>query len=737
MPEAGDEQLSRAGAEAYAAEWARAARRLGFVPLTVAESERLLLVHTVRLAQALLAEAFTAQPAEEVGRALVESHLIEPRFLGWSVTALGQRFTTEVVPGSAGRPRTAERVAALQGALAAGFARALRDHTFTQQERIARSAWKARNAVEQALRDSEARFRAVFKGAAIGIGIADLDGQILDVNQSFADMLGYPVEELRRVNVASLAHPDDADGMWELYRELIEGKHESARVEKRYHRKDGSVVRTDLAVSLIRHDDGRPRFTVAMVEDITERYELQQRLRFQALHDPLTGLPNRTLFFETLGQLLADAGPEHRLGVCFLDLDRFKAINDSLGHDLGDRLLTVIARRLADCVAAHGHLVARMGGDEFVILVDGGDGIDDAVGVAELALAAVAAPVHVGDQQLTVSASVGIVECPAAETSASELMKAADSTLYWAKAEGRGRWAVYDPERSAQDIARSALAASLPAALERGEFVVHYQPIVSLHDASMVAVEALVRWQHPERGLVGPDHFIGLAEETGLIVALGEWVLRRACHDAEAWHRQFPAAKLVVSVNLAARQVDHPDIVETVADALSHTRLPAGLLQLELTESAVMGTAGEPLRALHRLAELGVRLAIDDFGTGYSNLAYLRRLPIHCLKLAGPFVEGIRADAAGGLGDQRDERIVDALVRLAHALGLRVTAEAVETRVQAERLHALHCDTGQGRWFGAPAPAATITARLCGGVDGGEAAGSSPAGAGEGAERTQ
>lgn len=451
-----------------------------------------------------------------------------------------------------------------------------------------------------------------------------------------------------------------------------------------------------------------------MIEDITERYELQQRLRFQALHDPLTGLPNRTLFFETLGRVLDTAGVGQRVGVCFLDLDGFKAINDSLGHDLGDRLLVMIGRRLAACVADHGHLVARMGGDEFVILVDGGNDTDDAVAVAEAALAAVAAPVHVGEHQLAVSASVGIVQCPASETSASELMKAADTTLYWAKAAGRGRWAVYDPERGARDIARSALVAGLPAALDRGEFVLHYQPIVSLLEGTMLAVEALVRWEHPELGLIGPDRFIGLAEETGLIVRLGEWVLRRACADAERWRREFPEARLVVSVNLAARQADEPAIVDTVADALQTSGLPAGLLQLELTESAVMGSAGEPLRSLHRLAALGVRLAVDDFGTGYSNLAYLRRLPIHCLKLAGPFVEGIRADGADVAADHRDERIVDALVRLAHALELWVTAEAVETDVQAERLRALRCDTGQGRYFGAPAPADAITARLRG-----------------------
>ncbi|NLU80002.1 EAL domain-containing protein [Micromonospora sp. HNM0581] len=705
----GGDTVDLAGAQRYAADWAGAVRRLGFVPLSAAETEQLLLRHTLRLAEVLLSADAPEPAAQEVGRSLVDAHLAEPGVVEWSVRTLGERFRSDVL--AAGRPELDTRIAAIQAGLAAGFARALRERTFVQQEGIARAMWQARDDAEQALRDSEARFRAVFDGAAIGIGLAEVDGTIIDVNSAFADMLGYSVEELRQLDVASLFHPDDAAGMWELYQELIEGKHDAVRVEKRYYRKDGSAVWTDLAVSLIRHDDGRPRFTVAVVEDITERYALQQRLRFQALHDPLTGLPNRTLFFDRLASLVEQPDPPGRVGVCFLDLDGFKTINDSLGHALGDQLLVMIARRLADCVAEQGYLVARMGGDEFVILVDGVAAIQDVIAVAESALAAVAAPVCVGDQQLAVSASIGIVDSEVAGTSVAELMKAADASLYWAKAEGRDRWAVYDPERSARDNARSALAAGLPAALDRGEFVLHYQPIVSLLDGRMLAVEALVRWQHPELGLIGPDRFIGLAEETGLIVRLGEWVLRQACRDAQRWHTDFPDAGLVVSVNLAARQADRPAIVDTVADALASSGLPAELLQLELTESAVMGSAGEPLRTLHRLAALGVRLAVDDFGTGYSNLAYLRRLPITCLKLAGPFVEGIRG-AEPADADHRDERIVDALVRLAHALELWVTAEAVETEAQAQRLRALRCDTAQGRLFAPPGPAETIVARL-------------------------
>ncbi|WP_326560356.1 putative bifunctional diguanylate cyclase/phosphodiesterase [Micromonospora sp. NBC_01796] len=709
VPPAGGEEFSRAGVHRYAQQWAGAVARLGFVPMSAVETERLLTVHTVRLAQALLAEPFSAEPADDVGRALVGAHLTAPAVLDWSVRALGNGFAAAVLLERPDSPAVRHRVTQLQGGLAAGFARALRELTFSQQERISRSAWQARDETEQALRDSEARFRAVFTGAALGIGIADTGGRIVDVNQAFAEMLGYSVGELRDTDVTSLCHPEDAEPLAELYRDLVEGKRETVRVEKRYCRKDGDVVRTDLALSLIRHDDGRPRFIVAMAEDITERYELQQRLRFQALHDPLTGLPNRTLFFDRLAAVFADGEPADRVGLCFLDLDGFKAINDSLGHDLGDRLLVVVARRLAESVSGRGHLVARMGGDEFVILVDGSGGPQEVIDVAEVALATVARPVHVGDQQLEVSASIGLVEGPLAGTRPAELMKAADATLYWAKADGRGRWAVYDPERGARDNTRAGLAAVLPAALERGEFTVDYQPIVALADGSTRAVEALVRWRHPELGLLGPDQFIGLAEETGLIIRLGRWVLHQACGYGSRWRREFPDSRLVVSVNLAVRQVNDPGVVDMVADVLAETGFPAELLQLEITESALMATSGEPVRSMRRLAALGVRLAIDDFGTGYSNLAYLRRLPFHTLKLAAPFVEGIRTGDPLALVD---ERIVDALVRLAHALGLSVTAEAVETAGQADRLRALTCDTGQGLYFGAPVAADEITARL-------------------------
>ncbi|MET8906946.1 bifunctional diguanylate cyclase/phosphodiesterase [Micromonospora sp. NPDC004551] len=430
--------------------------------------------------------------------------------------------------------------------------------------------------------------------------------------------------------------------------------------------------------------------------------ESEARFRHQATHDPLTDLPNRTLFTERLTAAITARGRgADRIGVCFLDLDRFKVVNDSLGHQVGDSLLVAVARRLRRVLGEH--LVARLGGDEFVILIERTGCTEDVVKVAEAALAAVSEPALVDGHELTVSASIGIVERPVAGTSPMELMRAADSTLHWAKAAGGARWSLFDADRNRRDLARYALAAAIPAALDRGEFYLDYQPLTGLRDGRVVGMEALVRWRHPELGVLRPDSFIPLAEETGLIVRLGSWVLAEACREAGTW-AAGPAGAPFVSVNLAVRQLHRPGLVQEVQGVLGRTGLPAERLQLEVTESTMMSTVTDPVRALRVLADLGVRVAIDDFGTGYCNLAYLRDLPVSELKVAGEFVAGLRAPADDP-GSRTDERILASLVSLAHALGLTVTAEGVETADQADRLRAIGCDAGQGWHFGRPGPA--------------------------------
>jgi diguanylate cyclase (GGDEF)-like protein len=437
--------------------------------------------------------------------------------------------------------------------------------------------------------------------------------------------------------------------------------------------------------------------------------ESEARFRHQATHDPLTGLPNRLLFTERLAAAFdRDGAADRRLGVCFVDLDGFKMVNDTLGHHAGDLLLMSVAAKLRR--GAGEHLVARMGGDEFVILVEDTTCTDDVLKVADAALAAVSEPSTVDGQELRVSASIGIVERPVAGTTPSEVMRAADITLHWAKTSGKSRWVLFDPERNERELTRYALSSAMPAALERGEFCLDYQPLVSLADGRLLGVEALVRWRHPQLGVLRPDKFIGLAEETGLIVRLGGWVLAEACRQARRWVELSPKAPFV-SVNLAVRQVRGPGLVQEVTSLLREHDLPPGRLQLEITESAMMNGADESVDSLRSLADLGVRIAIDDFGTGYSNLAYLRTLPVCELKVAGSFVEGLRAPAAEP-ASLTDERILATLVSLAHTLDLTVTAEGVETAAQADRLRAIGCDAAQGWHFGVPMPPSHVDALL-------------------------
>ncbi|WP_433833353.1 putative bifunctional diguanylate cyclase/phosphodiesterase [Actinoplanes sp. CA-015351] len=644
-----------------------------FVPLDSSELDALL---------ERLAGMLPVDPAG-VGAAMVDAHLTDPVVLEATIRILDDK--------------------SVAAAVAAGYARALRAATMAEQERLNAAVLAAHATAERALRSSESRMRAVFQNAAVGIGISTMDGQIVRVNQAFADLLGYTVDQMSTLRVPDLGHPSDPPHMWQLYEELVAGKRDFVRLEKAYYRTDGGVVWTDMTSSLIRDEDGAPEFTIAMVQDITDRLRLQDRLEHQATHDPLTGLPNRAMIAERLQRIFDNAGPEARVGVCFLDLDGFKRINDTLGHRFGDDLLVTVAHRLVACTSGPRRIAGRMSGDEFVLLVENPAGPAELTSLAQTVLKSLSRPYQLGQHRTRLSASIGVVESAVAETSPAELMKAADLTLYVAKSEGRGRYVTYDADRDARQAARYELAAAMPDALDRREFSLVYQPLVSLADGGLNGVEALVRWQHPVHGELSPDAFIPLAEETGVILALGRWVLEEACAQAALWARDFPDAQLSVSVNMTVSQVHEPTLPSDVDKVLARTGLDPSLLVLELTESVVMDNDSAPLRAL---ADRGIRLAIDDFGTGYSNLAYLRRLPVHILKLAGQFVDGLSSASVV------DQQIVETIVRLAHAIGLSVTAEAVETQPQADRLRDLGCDTGQGWLFARPQRAPEITELL-------------------------
>ncbi|MGW4770505.1 putative bifunctional diguanylate cyclase/phosphodiesterase [Nocardia sp. NPDC004278] len=420
-------------------------------------------------------------------------------------------------------------------------------------------------------------------------------------------------------------------------------------------------------------------------------------------HDQLTGLPNRTKFIDALTAAFAD--PSAAFGLCYIDLDHFKLVNDTFGHAVGDELLIQAAARLR-ARARPGQLVARMGGDEFVILVPQVNASDRTAEVAQTMLDAFTDPFDIHGHHLNVSASVGVMAGRADHRSADELLQAADTTMYRAKAAGRGRYAVFDADRGRREHTRAELSAAMPAALVRDELFVDYQPIVALADQRMVAVEALVRWRHPELGVLTPAQFVDLAEDNGHIGALGAQVLERACRDSSDWHCRFREHTPIVSVNVSAAEVADPTWLDRVQRVIAETGTAPDRLQLELTERAFMHTTGRPLRALRTLAEAGIRIAIDDFGTGYSNLAYLGQLPLDVVKLAGPFIRCIRTPESPGATDLL---VLESIVELTHALGYTLTAECVETRYQADRLAALGCDTAQGWLFHRPMPAHQVT----------------------------
>jgi predicted signal transduction protein with EAL and GGDEF domain len=364
------------------------------------------------------------------------------------------------------------------------------------------------------------------------------------------------------------------------------------------------------------------------------------------------------------------------------------------------------AARLSACATRPGQLVARMGGDEFVILVPQHSGGFAAAELAQTVLDAFARPFDIHGHQLSVTASIGVLAGRTDHSSAEELLQATDTTMHWAKAAGRGRYAVFDAERGRRELTRTELSAAMPAALARGELFLDYQPIVTLADQRMVAVEALVRWRHPDLGVLTPAHFVDLAEDNGHIGALGALVLERACHTSREWHDRYPDDAPTVSVNVSAAEVTDPTWLDRVRHVIADTGIPPDSLQLELTERAFMQTSGRPLEALHTLAALGVRIAIDDFGTGYSNLAYLSQLPLDVIKLAGPFIHRLRNPDDNS---PADVLVLESIIELSHALDFTVTAECVETRYQADRLHDLGCDTAQGWLFHRPMPADRVT----------------------------
>jgi diguanylate cyclase (GGDEF)-like protein/PAS domain S-box-containing protein len=544
------------------------------------------------------------------------------------------------------------------------------------------------------LADEEAHVRALLAHAS-DVTLVIADARITYQSPSAEHLLGYRPGALHGMSYLELIHPDDRSQVIAFVRDLLDDPGASGLVESRIRAHDGTWVPVESSCRNLL-DDPQIRGFVVNSRDISERKNLEQQLEHRALHDPMTGLANRALLLDRLEHAAArTARSGSRYAVLFVDLDDFKPINDTLGHAVGDAVLTTIAQRLTRAVRS-ADTVARIGGDEFAILLEDGRTDADAAKAAGRILAAMSRPIHASGAEVEVTASIGIAydEGGADPT---HVLRNADIAMYLAKRAGKDRFEIFESAMHVQVVERLQLEADLHQAIAGDQLVLHYQPIVTLAGRHTVGLEALVRWEHPDRGTISPGRFIPLAEETGLIVPIGRHVLREACRQLACWRTRIPGGdQLTVSVNVSMRQLLVGDLVEDVRRALLDAGLPAPALTLELTESSLATDAEQAIEALRRLKALGVRLAIDDFGTGYSSLAYLHRFPVDMLKIDRSFVSSV---ASG----QQSPALARAIVDLGRSLGLVTLAEGIEHDLELSQFRELDCTLGQGYLFARPA----------------------------------
>ncbi|MCD9188442.1 MAG: EAL domain-containing protein [Pyrinomonadaceae bacterium] len=580
-------------------------------------------------------------------------------------------------------------------------------------ERAMRYSIKHARSLEE-LQNSEKKFRSVIQSASDAIFLVDHNGNITLWNKAAADIFGYSEEEIINFPATSLMGAKYARkaielGLQRTLEEII-APMSGLTINATGRRKDGSEFPLELSGSIWKTNEGI--YYTAIIRDVTERRAAEERLFHEATHDALTGLPNRTQFRTFLQEAIDQSKLKRtEFAVLFLDLDRFKVINDGLGHVVGDKLLVSIGERLRACVRP-GDIVSRFGGDEFTILLKNIPNPSVVTEVAERLQRELTIPFKIDGYEVFTSASIGIILSDENHGNPESFLRDADTAMYRAKETGKARYEIFDNAMHVRNVNLLQMENDLRRAIDRKEFIIYYQPIINLNNKQIIEFEALLRWNHPERGLVPPNEFIPVAEETGLIVPLGEWTMGEACRQVYEWQQTFPLFKdLCISVNLSIKQLMNPSLTDQVINILHHTKLDARYLKLEVTETMVMENADLALNILSELCALGVLVSTDDFGTGYSSLSYLHHFPFERLKIDRSFIGRMDTEA-------KSEEIVRTILTLAENLHLEVVAEGIENEHQFEQLRKLGCHFGQGYLFSKPVPAQAAEKILINGLDG-------------------
>lgn len=555
-----------------------------------------------------------------------------------------------------------------------------------------------RKSREEALRVSQERFELVARATSDAVWDWDLQSNDIWWNEGFCKLFGYSAEEVGSGldSWINRLHPDDSERVvHDIHRHIESGK-TNWQDEYRFERADGTYAFVIDRGYVVYGEDSKPLRMLGSMMDVTERKSLEEQLTHQALHDPLTKIANRALFKNRVDHALTKlVRTNSSLAVLFLDLDNFKSINDSLGHAAGDKLLVSVAERLQDCLRT-ADTAARLGGDEFAVLVESMYKPGEAVMIAERILSVFAEPFTIDGKEIHVGTSIGIAASSTETIASEELLRNADLAMYLAKSQGKGKFIVFEPKMHAALMERIELEDELRRGIEENEFVIHYQPILNLGTGDLLGMEALVRWMHPRLGLLSPIKFIPLAEETDLIVPLGDWILREACRQMTVWRNEYEdQLDVSLTVNISIRQFQQAELVDMVSRALRISGLPPNSLILEITESFMMQDTEATIAKLHELKKLGVRLAIDDFGTGYSSLSYLQRFPIDILKIDKSFVDKL------GNGNEGNA-VARAIIMMGDSLNLKTIAEGIEHSEQIDTLQKLGCEAGQGFHFAKP-----------------------------------